>query len=180
MKRIGLLLGLMSLGCGVITHVRVTTVAIGPGTPIPPVGGIVDTEVARAMSTALPLPATATPEPIVDEATLDVLAEAMQSALEGLPTTDGATLCDESFEALEAVLLDALVAVLDAPEAAEMSPDQLEFVFAEGLRRAGVTGLEPGLELERDEAGNWVIGADWCSDGRLKRYEHGSNHAPAG
>jgi hypothetical protein len=170
-KRIGLLLGLASLGCGFVAQVHVTAVAIGPGTPIPSVGGIVDTEVAKAISTALPIPATLTPEPPVDQAMLDALTEAMQPALEGLPASDGATLCDESFEALEAALLDALVAVLDAPEAAGMSPDQLEFAFIEGLRRAGVTGLEPRLELERDEAGKWVIGADWCGDGRLKRYK---------
>jgi hypothetical protein len=172
MKRIGLLLGLASLGCGVITQVHVTAIAVEPGTPIPSVGGIVDTEVAKAISTALPVPATPTPEPPVDQATLDALAEAMQPALEGLPASDGATLCAGSFEALEAALLDALVAVLDAPEAAEMSPDQLEFAFGEGLRRAGIGGLEPRLELERDEAGEWVIEADWCGDGRVKRYEH--------
>jgi hypothetical protein len=170
-KRIGLLLGLASLGCGFVAQVHVTAIAVGPGTPIPSVGGIVDTEVAKAISTALPIPTTPTPEPLVDQARLDALTEAVQPALEGLPASDGATLCGESFEALEAALLDALVAMLTAPEAAEMSPDQLEFAFGEGLRRAGVSGLEPRLELERDGAGDWLIEADWCGDGRLKRYE---------
>jgi hypothetical protein len=178
-KRIGLLLGLASLGCGVITQVRVTAIAVGPGTPIPSLGGIVDTEVAKAIGTALPVPATPTPEPPVDQAALDVLAEAMQPALEGLPASDGATLCGESSEALEAALLDSLAAMLDTPGAAKMSPDQLESAFGEGLRRAGIGGLEPGLELERGEAGDWLIEADWCGDGRLRRYEWVAGHRPA-